>query len=507
MKTQTVFRFHGRNAVAVSILTSLVLGVFSQGAYAGWISRENWISRLPKEQIRRMLGVLDAPDTVAEFEAPGKPASVLAQEPGLDWRQRNGVNWVSPILNQGNCGSCVAFATVATLETQLNISSGIPGLNPSFSPQALFACGGGACEFGWMPQLAARHLIKTGVPDEACAPYTMGATGETVACSSICSDSGSRSYRISGYVEPSKGTKDIEAVKAALKKGPLVTTLMVFEDFVSYAGGVYKHSSGTSLGGHAVSLVGFDNATRSWIIRNSWGKEWGEEGFGRVSWDDTSGIGNSTWGYQLPDADGYVIMRTPKGKQWAAGTVQLEAESTFGKLSQLDIQVLDSAGKTVWSSGCTAGSCRAALDTSRLADGKYEVRATAKLSDGSIKQSQREQLYVTNQRPKSMVVSYKGGEGTDLGKPLADRVVFDLTTASGAVPMRSLEFHVRKGLEEVYTRSTDVVLPKMTMGWRTPALADGRYEIWFTGKLGPESAPDRDVVEGAHLMVEVRNQR
>src|SRR6185312_3889068 len=98
----------------------------------------------------------------------------------------------------------------ATLETQVNVTSGIPNLNPSFSKQALFACGGGACEFGWQPELAARFLQTNGVPDEACAPYTMGATGDTVDCSSICSDSASRSLKIVKYSRPTTSNATVE---------------------------------------------------------------------------------------------------------------------------------------------------------------------------------------------------------------------------------------------------------------------------------------------------------
>src|SRR6185312_11237223 len=150
---------------------------------ATWTAKESWITRLSQAEIKRLLGApMPGSDDsgFAGVEAEGKTAT------SLDWRNQNGVNFVSPILNQGNCGSCVAFATVATLETQVNITSGIPGLNPSFSTHELFACGGGACEFGWMPQLAAKFLQTNGVPDEACAPYTMGSTGDTVACNSIC---------------------------------------------------------------------------------------------------------------------------------------------------------------------------------------------------------------------------------------------------------------------------------------------------------------------------------
>src|SRR5581483_8309882 len=88
----------------------------------------------------------------------------------LDWRNMNGVNWLGPVMNQGNCGSCVAFATVATLEGRTSIAAGFPTLRPTFSPQQLFACGGGACEQGWQPSSAADFLQNTGIVDEACLP-------------------------------------------------------------------------------------------------------------------------------------------------------------------------------------------------------------------------------------------------------------------------------------------------------------------------------------------------
>jgi C1A family cysteine protease len=190
--------------------------------HAGWTAKENWVTQLPREQVIRMMGVQKAPNHDAEFMIP--EGSVLRKAklpPSVDWRNVNGVNYVSPILNQGNCGSCVAFSTVATLETQLNVSSGIPGLNAQFSTQALFSCGGGACDFGWEPDLAAQYLKTTGVPDEACSPYTEGATGVDVDCSSICSDHAARSYKIADFTAPTANVTNIDAVKAALQNGPL----------------------------------------------------------------------------------------------------------------------------------------------------------------------------------------------------------------------------------------------------------------------------------------------
>ncbi|MGZ6334268.1 MAG: C1 family peptidase, partial [Bdellovibrionota bacterium] len=157
------------NAFAADVFVPSAASVQAAAKKAGWIAGETSVSRLPREQIRRMLGVQNPPDMMGQF-AVREDAKLFAQKPktAIDWRNKNGVNYVSPIMNQGNCGSCVAFATAATLETQVNVTSGIPNLNPSFSKQALFVCGGGACEFGWQPELAAKYLQNTGVPDEAC---------------------------------------------------------------------------------------------------------------------------------------------------------------------------------------------------------------------------------------------------------------------------------------------------------------------------------------------------
>ena len=127
-------------------------------------------------EIKRLLGSLDRPAGNALFEDRNMVND------SIDWRNVNGVNWLGPVMNQGNCGSCVAFASVATLEATYRINSGLPWLSPTFSPQQLFNCGGGACSFGWRPANAASFLEKRGIVDAACAPYESGSTGEDVMC-------------------------------------------------------------------------------------------------------------------------------------------------------------------------------------------------------------------------------------------------------------------------------------------------------------------------------------
>jgi hypothetical protein len=69
-------------------------------------------------------------------------------------------------------------------------------------------------------------------------------------------------------------------------RGPLSSCFNVYNDFFAYAGGVYHHVTGGPVGGHCISVVGYDEAAQCWICKNSWGTGWGEGGFFRISYND-----------------------------------------------------------------------------------------------------------------------------------------------------------------------------------------------------------------------------
>jgi hypothetical protein len=307
--------------------------------------------------------------------------------------------------------------------------------------------------------------------------------------------------KIASFETPSRGVLDLNSVKAALQKGPLVTTLAVYADFMAYGGGVYKHVAGDMLGGHAVSIIGYDDAKQAYIVRNSWGETWGENGFGYVAYDDTSGVGSETWLYDMPSMAGVVGVEAPIDYSYYSGTLDLKAQSTYAGTDSITVTVFDASNTAVYVWGMSGDLMNATADISKLKDGRYEVQATALDQHGQIlATSSRQFFYIANQKP-NLTLSFLGPA---LGKPLSGRVVMSVAAlASNGLPLSSVTFHYRgpDGVER--TRSASVVMDGLTMGWRTNLTPNGQYEIWMTGEMKTNSYTA--VVETAHQMVVTQN--
>ncbi len=245
---------------------------------AKWTAGETSVSKLPPEERRRLLGaILEGPERggkVALFTADSLPAQ-------FDWRDYGGYDWTTPIKDQVGCGSCVAFAVVGAFEGDIKVNFNAPQLNIDLSEQYLFSCGRGpgGCEYGWDNSSALNYLRSHGTPDEACLPYAAVDNN----CDQACSD---WQMRARGIEEWMGVLGLVEQIKAALySKGPLVTDMSVYTDFMSYDSGVYEYVWGDYEGGHAVAIVGWSDPDSCWICKNSWGtSHWGEDGWFRIKW-------------------------------------------------------------------------------------------------------------------------------------------------------------------------------------------------------------------------------
>ena len=229
------------------------------------------------------------------------PESALASLPAsVDWRTGN---WVSPVKDQGNCGSCWAFAGVGAVESLYAIANNSPGSFLDLAEQILVSCCSGnyGCEGGYM-STTARFLRDDGTYYESCFPYT--ATDSR--CSNACDNWEAVAFKIDSYQWVQQS---VNALKTALQDGPLQVAFDVYADFDSYGGGVYEYAWGGQLGGHAVLLVGYQNVSGQYgggyfVVKNSWGTSWGENGYFRIGYSQVTNrvdFGTSSYRYAIGD--------------------------------------------------------------------------------------------------------------------------------------------------------------------------------------------------------------
>jgi len=211
----------------------------------------------------------------AKNAAP-KHHSTLAAPASVDWRTSNAV---TPIKNQGQCGSCWAFSTTGSVEGAVAIGS---GKLISLSEQQLVDCsstyGNQGCNGGLMDDAFQYIIANKGLCTEADYPYT-AVTGPTCLASNC-----TLAATITGFVDLTAGDENALLTAAAIT--PVSVAIEADQQaFQFYSGGVFNAACGTNLD-HGVLVVGYglDATTKLnyWIVKNSWGTTWGETGYMRM---------------------------------------------------------------------------------------------------------------------------------------------------------------------------------------------------------------------------------
>lgn len=194
-------------------------------------------------------------------------------------------NWMTPVDHQGTCGSCWAMAAVAAAEAQINIQAGNPALDVNLSQQDVIDCDPNSlgCVGGGTEQALNGYMHDVGVPLESCIPFV----GHDDVCRSTCVN-GSKPVRYkiasTSYVlSPPGGSHD--AVRTwmhyqLVHHGPIPRTIVNMNGY-----NPTTRQCAPQGGDHYAVVTGYDHASRSWILKNSWGPSWNKDGYFEVAYD------------------------------------------------------------------------------------------------------------------------------------------------------------------------------------------------------------------------------
>eukprot|EP01065_Artemidia_motanka_P048778 TRINITY_DN794_c0_g1_i1.p1 TRINITY_DN794_c0_g1~~TRINITY_DN794_c0_g1_i1.p1 ORF type:complete len:523 (+),score=203.80 TRINITY_DN794_c0_g1_i1:64-1632(+) len=287
---------------------------------------------------KSLCGVKDGhADRLAEAVRAGRVVRVKASGRAIPSDFDSASNWpkcakvINDIRDQSNCGCCWAFGSAEAASDRMCIATNASVEVPLSAEQLCFCssydgCGGGFPESAWdfikstgLVTGNQQKFTATGPnPDPfagqgLCSAFSLphchhhgpqgsdpfpaeGASGcpseSSPSCPKKCdsdakaphNDFKSDKHSFSGSVATFDSADAI--AESIMQSGPVTAAFTVYADFENYVSGVYKHTSGSQLGGHAVKIVGFGTTSagvKYWKVANSWNPYWGEKGYFRIA--------------------------------------------------------------------------------------------------------------------------------------------------------------------------------------------------------------------------------
>lgn len=253
-----------------------------------WTVGLNHMSDWSSEEFSKLLGYKRVNLTAYGFKQP----STFEYDPSagipsaVDWRD---AKVVTAVKNQGHCGSCWTFASAETLESHYAIATGELKV---LSEQNILDCtpnpdqcgGTGGCMGGTAELAFAQLQVQGGILSEWTYPY-QSYFGDAYKCRFDKIKSGNPvAATVTQYAKLQENSLS-ETLHAVAKKGPISVSVDA-SSWSSYTGGVFDGCNQTNPDiNHAVQLVGYGTdpvAGDYWLVRNSWGTSWGENGYIRL---------------------------------------------------------------------------------------------------------------------------------------------------------------------------------------------------------------------------------
>jgi len=238
------------------------------------------------------------PDVIPESKVNSAPLEQKDLPSAWDWSNVDNVNYLTNMRNQhipSYCGSCWAHATTSALSDRIKIQRKAAWPDINISPQVLISCemDDNGCHGGWHLN-AFKWMAENEITDETCSIYRARGhdNGQTCSAMNVCRNCNPGEacfvpdeYRVFGVEEYDLVNGEDNMMQEIYQRGPIACSIAVPQSLDDYTGGVYCDDSGDVHTVHEVSIVGWgetEDGDKYWNVRNSWGTQWGEQGFFRV---------------------------------------------------------------------------------------------------------------------------------------------------------------------------------------------------------------------------------
>jgi len=299
----------GRVAKPKQVVTQALINEINS-AQTTWKAGSTKFMSWPESSIKNLMGVL--PGYAERHKLLTPIDHVVPNDLPANFDART--QWancpsIGEVRDQGSCGSCWAFGAVEAMTDRVCIVSQ-GAKNAHISAEDLLSCCsecGFGCDGGF-PEAAWAYYKSDGLvtggnynTKQGCEPYTIkscdhhvngtmppcGPEQPTPPCAKKCIDSYSIPFaqdKHYGSTVYSVRAEETQIETEIFKNGPVEAAFTVYADFLPYKSGVYQHTTGGVLGGHAVKILGWgvEGSTPYWLVANSWNEDWGDKGFFKI---------------------------------------------------------------------------------------------------------------------------------------------------------------------------------------------------------------------------------
>jgi hypothetical protein len=251
--------------------------------------------------------------------------------------------------------------------------------------------------------------------------------------------------------------------------------MSVYSDFYYYSGGVYQYTSGTYQGGHAILIVGYDDAGQYFIVKNSWGSGWGESGYFRIGYSEFNSVvnfGDWSLAYYANTAPPSIRVSSANGgESWGAGTtntIQWTYTGAPGSTVKIDLYNNGVFDRTIASSASIgsggAGSYNWSIPTSLAAGGFYQVVVTSN-QDVSYTDESDNYFTVTAYVSPTITVTSPSAAGISWTRNTTQKITWAYTGA----PDPYVKIELLKGTTSVKVITSKANITAGYYNWKVPA--------------------------------------